>query len=243
MSRSSGLKLTTTRPTIITSPTNQKAGCRAPTARPPSSGTIGIRLNRFRKKPTNARATRSSEPVTSPAIQNAAAPTEPTIGPASATRASFQASSGSSFIPMTAPRKGMKSGALAGTPWRRSSITCPISWTKIRIDEPDRERQPPDPRVRRDRHQHRGAGRQYLELQEQAAELDDQETERDQRREELSHHVAESPTRLHGLVTASAVLRGLRVGKVGRLGCLDRLPAAIRIDAHDPLPIHSSPPS
>ena len=48
--------------------------------------------------------------------QEAAAPTDPRIGPASATRASFQASSGSSFIPMTAPRKGMKSGALAGTP-------------------------------------------------------------------------------------------------------------------------------
>ena len=77
-----------------------------------------------------------SEPVASAAIQQAAAPTDPRIGPASATRASFQASSGSSFIPITAPRNGMKSGALAGTPWRRSSKTCPSSWTKIRSTKP-----------------------------------------------------------------------------------------------------------
>ena len=37
--------------------------------------------------------------------------------------------------------------------------------------EPDRERQPPDPRVRRDRDEHRGARRDHLELQEEAAEL------------------------------------------------------------------------
>jgi hypothetical protein len=111
-----GLGRRTTRASIITSPTNQKTGCSAPTARPPSSGTIGIRLKRFRKNPTKASPIRSSDPVASPAIQHAAAPTDPRIGPASATRASFQASSGSSFIPITAPRNGMKSGALAGTP-------------------------------------------------------------------------------------------------------------------------------
>src|SRR5919106_77558 len=131
-----GFGATTTSPTISSSPTNQNAGCSAAAARPPSSGTIGIRLKRLRKKPTNASATRSSLSQASPATQKAAAPTEPRIGPASATRASFQASSGSSFIPMTAPRKGMKSGALAGTPCRRSSITWPSSWTKIRTTKP-----------------------------------------------------------------------------------------------------------
>ena len=116
MMTSSGFGFTTTSPTIMSSPTNQSAGWSAPAARPPSSGTIGMRLKRLRKKPTNASATRNSEPVASPAIQHTAAPIEPRIGPASATRASFQASSGSSFIPTTAPRNGMKSGALAGMP-------------------------------------------------------------------------------------------------------------------------------
>ncbi len=39
---------------------------------------------------------------------------------------------GSPFIPTKAPRNGIKSGAVAGTPCRRSSITWPISCTKIK---------------------------------------------------------------------------------------------------------------
>ena len=131
-----GFGLTTASPTIISSPSSQIAGWSAPTARPPSSGTIGMRLKRFRKKPTNASAMSSSDPFASAATQKTAAPTEPRIGPARATFASFQASSGSCFIPMTAPRKGMKSGALAGTPWRRSSITWPSSCTKMSSTKP-----------------------------------------------------------------------------------------------------------
>ena len=37
----------------------------------------------------------------------------------------------------------MNSGADAGTPWRRSSSTCPISWTKISTTSPTPNHQPP----------------------------------------------------------------------------------------------------
>jgi hypothetical protein len=100
-----GFGLTTTIPTISSSPTNQNAGWSAAAARPPSSGVIGTRLKRLRKKPTKANAMRSSEPVASPAAHTTAAPTDPRIGPARATRASFQASSGS-LHPITARGRG-----------------------------------------------------------------------------------------------------------------------------------------
>jgi hypothetical protein len=45
-------------------------------------------------------------------------------------------------MPTTAPRKGMKSGAEAGTPCLRSSSTCPSSWTKMRSTKPTANFQP-----------------------------------------------------------------------------------------------------
>ena len=110
----------------------------------------------------------------------------------------------------------MKSGALAGTPWRRSSITCPSSWTKIRSTKPIANGSPQSQRVGRDRDEHRRAGRDDLELEQEAAELDEQEPERDDRREQLPHERRRAPARLHGLVAALAVLDGLRIGQ--RLG-------------------------
>jgi hypothetical protein len=46
-------------------------------------------------------------------------------------------------MPTTAPMNGMKSGADAGTPWRRSSSTWPISCTKISSTRPRPNHQPP----------------------------------------------------------------------------------------------------
>ena len=60
----------------------------------------------------------------------------PRIGPASPTRASASALSPSDRALITAPRKGMKIGALALMPSRRSAITCPISWTSSRTTKP-----------------------------------------------------------------------------------------------------------
>ena len=57
-------------------------------------------------KPKNASARRRFESSATPATQTRAAPIEPTIGPASATRASFHASSGIRFIVISAPGTG-----------------------------------------------------------------------------------------------------------------------------------------
>ncbi len=91
----------------------------------------------------NAIAFRKFESSAMPAIQTPTAPSVPSSGPASATCASFHAFFGICFIPTKAPRNGMKSGAEAGTPWRRSSSTWPISWTKISATRPSPNHQPP----------------------------------------------------------------------------------------------------
>ena len=114
----------------------------AATIRPPSSGEIGARLKRLRKKPVNASATRSSESKYSPRPQTAAAPSPPTIGPAIATFASFQALSGSCFSVISAPRKGMNMGADTGSPWRFASATWPSSWTSRSRTKPIANCQP-----------------------------------------------------------------------------------------------------
>ena len=88
----------------------------------------------------------------------------------------------------------MNSGALAGTPWRRSSMHVPELVHEDQDHEPDGERQPPDPRVRGDRDEHRRSGRDHLELEQESAELEDQEAERDQGRREPAEEVTRSPT-------------------------------------------------
>src|SRR6185503_6972317 len=108
--------------------------------------------------------------------------------------------------------------------------------------ETDRERQSPDPRVRRDRDEHRGARRDHLELQEQAAELEKQEAETDDRRGHLAHEVADPGPRLDRLVAALPVLRRLGRREHRRLRRLDRL-VPVGLPVYDPWPIHSSPPT
>ena len=123
-------------------PTNHIHGAIAAIARPPSSGTTGARLKRFRKKPVKASARQMSPPPRAAGIRHAAAPIEPRTGPASPTRASASALPPSDFALMRAPRKGMKMGALAGTPSRRSWMTWPISWTKSSATNPTANFQP-----------------------------------------------------------------------------------------------------
>ena len=108
--------------------------------------------------------------------------------------------------------------------------------------EADRERQSPDPCVRRDRDEHRGARRDHLELQEQAAELQEQEAEADDRRGQLAHEVADPGPRLDRLVAALPVLRRLGRREHRRLRRLDRL-VPVGLPVYDPWPIHSSPPT
>src|SRR5579863_350297 len=86
----------------------------------------------FMKKPTKANAIKNFDPV---AFAQKATTTDaavPNNGPASPERASWKALRGLPFIPTKAPRNGIKSGAVAGTPCRRSSTTWPISCTKIK---------------------------------------------------------------------------------------------------------------
>ena len=104
-------------------PRNHIHGAIAAIARPPSSGTTGRRLNRFRKKPRYASARKKSLPATSPIARHTAAPRLPRTGPARPTRASATALSPRDLAAMNAPKKGMKVGALALMPSRRSWIT------------------------------------------------------------------------------------------------------------------------
>ncbi len=75
-------------------------------------------------------------------------------------------------MPITAPMKGMKSGAEARTPCRRSATTCPISWAKIKPTRPTPNHQPPEQRVGADRDDHRAGDGDDLELVEDGAELE-----------------------------------------------------------------------
>jgi hypothetical protein len=133
---------TIARAVMPTRPTSQTAGWRAAAARPPSSGTTGIRLMRLMRKPAYASACRSSESVARAAMRQPRAPSEPTSGPARATCASRQASFGSCFIPMTAPTNGMKRTGDVGTPWRRRTNAWPSSWTKMSATNPIANCQP-----------------------------------------------------------------------------------------------------
>ena len=113
----------------------------------------------------------------------------------------------------------------------------------MRMTKPIANGSPQSQRVGGDRDDHRGAGRDDLELEQEAAELHDQEAERDDRRRELLQQVDEAAAGMQRLVAALAVLRALGVGQRPGLGRLVRLVAPFGLVAHDPLPIHSSPPS
>jgi hypothetical protein len=90
-----------------------------------------------------ASAWTARESVASPYNQTPAAPRDPTSGPASAICASRQAFGGIFFSVIAAPRNGMKTGALTGSPCRLASSTWPISCTKSRMISPIPKTHPP----------------------------------------------------------------------------------------------------
>ena len=107
-----------------------------------------------------------------------AAPRPPMIGPAIATFASFQASSGSCLSVIRAPRKGMNIGADTGRPCRFASSDVAQLVDEEQQDEADRELPAPEERVGADRDEHRGGDREELELEdrdEDELQLPDQE--------------------------------------------------------------------
>src|SRR6201982_1364710 len=99
-----GLEKKTAIATSAAKPTNHIHGAIAAIARPPSSGTTGARLKRFKKKPVNASACQYESPVSAHIPTQANAPTAPSTGPARPTRASAAASRPSDFADTTAPR-------------------------------------------------------------------------------------------------------------------------------------------
>ena len=129
-------------PTRPTRPTSQNAGWSAAIARPPSSGEIGQRLKRLRKKPMKASAMKKSGRLPRRSPRTRQAPSVPTIGPASATFASRHTSSGSCLSVISAPRNGMNIGAHTGRPWRFASSTWPSSCTNRSRTNPTANYQP-----------------------------------------------------------------------------------------------------
>ena len=82
-----------------------------------------------------------------------------------------------------------------------------------------------------------------LELQQDPAELDDQEPERHDRRGELAQEVAEPRLRLDRLVPAIPVLVRLGNREARSVGRVDRIVLRVAVLVYDPWPIHSSPPT
>ena len=172
--------------TMAPSPTNHIHGASAAIARPPSSGVTGSRLKRFRKKPVKASACHRSLPVAAAIGRHAAAPIVPRIGPARPTRASASALPPSDFAHTTAPRKGMKTGALASTPSRRSCDDVAHLVDEEQHDEPDGEPPAPDQRVGGHRDEHRARGGEHLDLGQQQQDRLELGPDHGQRREQAA---------------------------------------------------------
>ena len=163
----------------------------------------------MRKKPRKATARRWFEFVTSPAIQIAPAPAEPTRGPAIATFASFQASCGISFKRIIAPRNGMKRGARDG-----QALSLGLEDVSHLVDEEEHDQADANPPashqdVERGGDEHR---EEELPLEQYAAELEDERSEGEERGEELAE---EREARL-----MANRLRRLVVGELGQAGAL-----------------------
>ena len=133
-----------------------RAAARAAGAATRSGGTLrrrrgsrsATRLKRLRKKPANASATSSSESIASAAARHAAAPTPPTIGPASDDpRVLPRVEAHVPSARRSAPRNGMKTGELAGRARRRRPRVVAELVDEDQEDEADRERPAPDQRV------------------------------------------------------------------------------------------------
>jgi hypothetical protein len=90
----------------------------------------------------NMSAFQKSSPVSTAGTASTAVPSVPSTGPASPTRASASALPPSDLAATAAPRNGMKTGALASIPSRRSWKTCPSSCTSSSRTNPSANFQP-----------------------------------------------------------------------------------------------------
>ena len=268
-----GFGSTTTSPTIISSPTNQKAGCSAPAARPPSSGTIGMRLKRLRKNPTNASPMRSSEPVASagdPARRRADRAQD---RPGERDARLLPGVVGELLHPDHRAEERDEQRRARGNSLPPQLEDVPELVDEDQQHEADREREPPEPRVRGDRHEHREPRRDDLELEQEPAELDDQEAERDRAAQRACAGGRRAPTAASSARSRARRPRRAPARGSRRLRRVDRLvaavgswsdrpppsrrlrPASSALRRYDPpprlgpidsvmtLPIHSSPPT
>ena len=194
--------ISSTRPA---SPTSQNAGCSAATARPPSSGTIGKRLKRFRKNPTYAMAVKKSRSVAAPIAQKAQAPSVPDD------RACER-------DPRFAPHVV---GELLQRDQRaekrdehrrahRQALALGLEHVAHLVDEeehdePDGEPPAPEQRVRRDRDEPRERRADELELEHddgRRLELPEERADEGERHPQLARDRAPGGLRMHGLVAA-----------------------------------------
>ena len=215
------------------SPTNHIHGAIAAIARPPSSGTTGSRLKRFRKNPVNASARQKSLPVASAIGMQAAAPIEPEdrAGEADA-------------------RLGQRVAAQRLRPHRRAeerdedrragldALAAQLDHVAHLVDEQqhdeaDRELPAPDQAVGGDRDEHRPRRRQDLQLrQQQQDDLDLGRELRDQQRERRDPAAGALLPRLRLAAEGVAGPVGVRLGRaLGSGGGRNRPRGGVRIRA------------
>ena len=156
---------------IAAKPTNHIQGAIAAIARPPSSGTTGSRLNRFRKKPVKASARQRSLPVACQMRMQAAAPMLPEHRAGEPDPGLGQR--------VVAQRARADHRAEEGDEHRRAGLD-PLAPQLDHVahlvdeqqhDEPGRERQAPDRGVGGDRDEHRAGRGQQLQLRAGATRI------------------------------------------------------------------------
>ncbi len=201
-------------------PANHIHGAIAAIALPPSSGTTGSRLNRFRKKPVNASARHRSFPVACQMKMHAAEPMLPRIGPASPTRAS---ASGVVAERLRGDHRAEERDEHRRT--RPDALATELDHVTHLVHqqqhhEADRELEPPDRRVRRDRDEHRARRRQQLQLREEDQDRLELREERDDRRDRGAEGPPD-PVGLAGLERGSELVAAV-VGR-GRRAKSERL--------------------
>ena len=199
-------------------PAIQTSGCSAAAARPPSSGTTGSRLKRFRK---NAR---EGDGLEQPRVASRVPGRAPrrrrpsrAAGLRGPTFASIQAFRGSPRMPITAPRNGTNRMGLVAIPSWRSAIACPSSCTNRSATKSAREAPAPEQGVGPDRDDHRARRREVLRLEAEQEEelrlrreLRDQEREAADRRDQAPERVAQAGARMDRSARRRRGRRGAR---------------------------------
>ena len=176
---------------IAANPTNHIHGAIAAIARPPSSGTTGSRLNRFRKKPVNASARQRSLPVacqTSDAGGRADA-AEDRAGESDARLGERVVAERPSADHRAQERDEHRRAGLDALAPQRDHVTHLVH--EQQHDEAGRERPAPRRSVGGERDQHRARGGQQLQLRQQQQDRLELREERDDRGEDRSEPALE----------------------------------------------------